>query len=156
MPVSKVGESADSQRNEDAISAQEEVEIRGRIRERLLKLEDDERALRESKKQERERQAEIERLRWHVIEEETEHFHRRLGRKKYISSSGQVKWLTPEEFDARKSRRPRTRSKYRRRSKRLNLGDVIQAQLRAMVLSFAVSVLILFVITIVIFAVEFV
>ena len=149
-------DAADSERPDDSISAQEEAEIRTRIREQLLKRQEDEHTLRESKKQERERQAEIERLRWHVIEEETEQFHRALGRKKYVSSSGQVKWLTPEEFDARRARRSRSKSKYRRRSKRVRLGDVIQEQLRAMALSFAVSVLLLVVITLVIFAVEFI
>ena len=97
-------DSADSQRNDESVSAAEEAEIRARIRERLVKRQEDERELRESKKQERELQAEIERVRWHIMEDETERFHRALGRKKYVSSSGQVKWLTPEEFDHRRSR----------------------------------------------------
>lgn len=154
--MDNVPDSAESQRNGDSVSAQEEAEVRARIRERLLKREEDDRALLEARKQERERQAETERHRWQIIEEETEQFYRKLGRKKYISSNGEVKWLTPEEFEIRKARRSRIRGKSRRSSRRWRPGDWIHAQLRAMVTSFAVSLVVLLIITIVIFAVEFV
>jgi hypothetical protein len=79
-----------------------------------------------------------------------------LGRKKYISSNGEVKWLTPEEFEARKARRSQLRAKSRRSSRRFRLGDSLRSQSRVAITSFAVSLLVVVVITIVIFAVEFV
>jgi hypothetical protein len=156
LTVSDVRDSAESPKSGDSVSAQEEAEIRERIRKRLLKREEDEQVLLETRKLERERLAEAERFRWQIIEEETEQFHRERDRKKYISSNGEVKWLTPEEFQMRRARRSRSRGRSRRASRRLRPGDWVQVQLRMMVASFAVSLVLLLIITLVIFAVEFV
>ncbi|MCU0611934.1 MAG: hypothetical protein MUE60_09115 [Candidatus Eisenbacteria bacterium] len=93
------------------LTPEEEEEVRFRVRERLRAGETETRAREELRHAERQRRSEGERLRWQVVQEETERFHRDRGRVRYVSSTGQVLWLTPEDISLRRSRRLRGRKK---------------------------------------------
>ncbi len=141
--------------SEDVLTPEEEAQVRARVRERLLAKEAEARAQEEAHQAQRLRRLEAERLRWKVIEEETERFHRERGRVRYVSSSGQVLWLTPEEISRRRSARVRARRRGRSR-RSMRIGDVVFSTLRVAGASMVAVIALVIALAAAIYVMEFV
>lgn len=139
----------------DEISPEEEAQIRAQARRRLLAAEEMARASEEARQLERQRRTEAERLRWRVVEEETEKFYRERGRVRYVSSSGHVLWLTPEDIRLRRARRVRGR-KRGRAGRAARPSSALLSAVRTAGVSLAAALGLVLVLAAVIYVVEFV
>lgn len=139
---------------DEDLTLEEEQEVRARARERLLVQEQALNARDEARQAERQRRSETERFRWQVVEEETERFHRERGRVRYVSTTGQVLWLTPEDISLRRSRRVRGRRKGR--SGRVGrTGNALAHTLRAAGVSLMIVLGIILVLAAAVYVAEF-
>ncbi|MBN1425793.1 hypothetical protein JXA88_14670 [Candidatus Fermentibacteria bacterium] len=136
------------------LSAAEEEAIRQRARARLRAQEEADRARERARQEERLLRLEAERLRWQIVEDETERFHRERGRVRYVSSGGQVLWLSPDDISTRRAHRVRGRRKGRSHRTR-RTGSVIAITLRVAGVSLAIAFGLILVLGAAIYIVEY-
>lgn len=136
------------------LPVEEEEAIRRHARARLRAQEEADRAREQARQEDRQRRLEAERLRWQIVEDETERFHRERGRVRYVSSSGQVLWLSPDEIGTRRAHRVRGRRKGRsRRTGRT--GSFVATTLRSAGVSLAVALGVVILLAAAIYVAEF-
>ncbi len=139
----------------EELSREEEAAIREEMRQKLLEQEEETEREVAHQESERRRLMESERLRWRVIEEETERFHGEHGRVRYVSSSGKVLWLTPEQVAQRRARKSKSRRRDKRASARRQPKKWAALQLKTMLGSIIISLCVVVFIAVIIFATEF-